>query len=175
MPTPGPVRRHVPPQGNGVRVDTFLYPGFVVPSSYDSMVAKLITYGKDRPEAVRKMRRALEEYDVGELVTNRPLHLLLMSDEPFAAGDMTTKYLEEHRVLERYKGVEEEASVETRRRLAALAAALAQEPGGIDAFVAKNYGFGRSNAPNVGLDAHGRRNLNAWGQRGRRENAGAFP
>ncbi len=174
MPTPGLVRRHVPPQGNGIRVDTFLYPGFNVPSSYDSMVAKLITFGKDRHEAIIKMRRALAEYDLGELVTNKELHLLLMNDEAFCSGDMTTKYLAEHRVLERYNGIQEDADMETKKKLAALAAALAQEPGGLDAFVAKNYGFGQSAAGNVGVDEFGRRRLNAWGSRGRRENVGVF-
>lgn len=172
MPTPGYVKRHVPPQGNGVRVDTFLYGGFTVPSSYDSMVAKLITTGADRMDAIRKMRRALVEYDLGGLVTNRDLHLLLMNDDAFCAGDMTTKYLDEHRVLERYTGQEDHVGTERRQFLAALAAALHEQPGGIDAFVQKNYGFGHSVAGNVGVDAHGRRKLNAWGQRGRKEAAG---
>lgn len=174
MPTPGLVRRHVPPQGNGVRVDTFLYPGFVVPSSYDSMVAKLITTGSDRMDAIRKMRRALAEYDLGELVTNRGLHQLLMEDPAFCAGDMTTKFLDEHRVLERYNGIQEEAGDEMKRKLAAMAAALAQEPGGIDSFVAKSYGFGRNPGTNVGVDEFGRRRLNSWGNRARKENAGVF-
>ncbi len=172
MPTPGLVKRHQPPQGNGVRVDTFLYPGFRVPSSYDSMVAKLIVSGADRAEAIRKARRALAEYDLGDLVTNRDLHLLLMNDEPFCAGNMTTHYLADHRVLERYMGEEEQADDVTKRRLAALAAALAQEPGGIDALVAKNYNFKVAIAGNVGTDAHGRRRLNAWGNRARRESVG---
>jgi acetyl-CoA carboxylase biotin carboxylase subunit len=173
MPTPGVVKRHNPPMGSGVRVDTFLYPGFQVPAIYDSMVAKLITYGADRPEAIRKMSRALDEYDLGDLVTNKHLHKLLMSDEAFQAGDMTTKYLDEHRVIERYLGVAEEADEATKRRVAAIAAALSQEPGGIDAWVAKNYGFGQSPGK-IGVDAHGRRRLNAWGHKGRRESSGGM-
>lgn len=174
MPTPGLVKRHNPPQGNGIRVDTFLYPGFTVPAIYDSMVAKLITFGSDRNEAIRKMRRALSEYDMGDLVTNKDLHALLMRDQPFIDGDMTTKYLDEHNVLDRYMGVQAEADDGTKRRLAAIAAVLAEEPGGIDAWVAKNYGFGQSGAGNVGVDEHGRRRLNAWGNKGRRESSGAF-
>ncbi len=172
MSTPGPVKRHDPPQGNGVRVDTFLYSGFTVPSSYDSMVAKLIVTGQDRAEAIRKMSRALREYELGDLVTNRRLHSLLMADPHFQAGDMTTKFLEEHRVLERYLGVQEDADVGTKRKLAALAAALAEEPGGIDALVARNYAFRQNAAGNVGVDEFGRRRINAWGQRARREAAG---
>ena len=172
MPSAGFVKRHRPPQGNGVRVDTFLYDGFTVPSSYDSMVAKLITSGRDRPEAIRKMRRALAEYDLGGLVTNKDLHLLLMNDEPFCAGDMTTKYLDEHRVLERYMGEAEAVGDDRKRLLAALAAAMATQPGGVDAFVTKNYGFNTNAADNVGVDPHGRRRINAWGAKGRREASG---
>ncbi len=173
MPTPGFVKHHRPPQGNGVRVDTFLYDGFTVPSSYDSMVAKLITTGADRMDAIRKMRRALAEYDLGGLVTNKELHQLLMNDEPFCTGDMTTKYLDEHKVLDRYNGVEEAAADRQRVMVAALAAAMSQEAGGIDAFVSRNYGFATNGAGNVGVDEHGRRRLNAWGSRARKENAGA--
>ncbi len=174
MPTPGLARRHNPPMGSGVRLDTFLYPGFTVPAIYDSMVAKLITYGADRPEAIRKMRRALAEYDMGDLVTNKELHALLMEDEHFVAGDMTTKFLDEHKILDRYMGVRAEADDGTKRRLAAIAAVLVNEPGGIDAWVAKNYGFGQSGAGNVGVDEHGRRRLNAWGSKGRRESSGVW-
>ncbi|MEA3144511.1 MAG: acetyl-CoA carboxylase, biotin carboxylase subunit [Thermoplasmata archaeon] len=172
MPTPGHIARHIPPNGNGVRVDTYLYSGFTVPSTYDSMVAKLITYGQDRPEAIRKMRRALAEYDLGNLVTNRELHEVIFRDEAFVAGDMTTKFLEERRILDKLMGVEEEASEETKQKLAALAAALAHEPGGIDSMVLKSYAFKQSAAKNVGVDEHGRRRLSPWGRRGRYEGQG---
>ncbi|MGB0651662.1 MAG: acetyl-CoA carboxylase biotin carboxylase subunit [Thermoplasmatota archaeon] len=172
LPTPGLVKRYNPPQGSGVRVDSYLYAGFRVPSSYDSMVAKLITYGADRMEAIRKMRRALAEYDLGDMVTNRELHQLLMEDEAFCKGDMTTAYLKEHRVLERLNGIEEAADAGTKAKLAALAAALAEEPGGIDAMVAHRYAFQQNEAGNVGVDKWGRRRTTAWGQRARREASG---
>jgi acetyl-CoA carboxylase biotin carboxylase subunit len=174
MPTPGYINRHIPPNGNGVRVDTYLYSGFTVPSTYDSMVAKLICYGADRPEAIRKMRRALAEYDLGNLVTNRELHQVIFEDEAFCAGDMTTRFLDERKILEKLMGVEEEASEETRQQLAALAAALSMEPGGIDSVVAKNYQFRQASAKNVGVDEHGRRRLNQWGNKGRRESIGGL-
>ena len=172
MPTPGHIHRHIPPNGNGVRVDTYLYSGFTVPSSYDSMVAKLITYGADRPEAIRKMRRALAEYDLGNLVTNRELHQVIFEDEAFCAGDMTTRFLDERKILDRLMGVEEAASEDAKRKLAALAAALAHEPGGIDSLVLKNYTVRQSTAKNVGVDEFGRRRLSAWGRRGRYEGQG---
>ena len=174
MPTPGHIQRHIPPNGNGVRVDTYLYSGFTVPSTYDSMVAKLICYGQDRDEAIRKMRRALAEYDLGNLVTNRELHEVIFRDEAFCKGDMTTRFLDERKILDRLMGVEEAASEETRVKLAALAAALSKEPGGIDSLVQKSYSFKQSAAKNVGVDEFGRRRLSAWGKKGRREAAGAM-
>lgn len=174
MPTPGHINRHIPPNGNGVRVDTYLYSGFTVPSSYDSMVAKLICYGQDRAEAIRKVRRALAEYDLGNLVTNRELHQVIFQNEAFCAGDMTTRFLDEHKILDRLMGVEEAATEETRMRLAALAAALAQEPGGIDSIVQKAYQFQKSAATNVGVDEHGRRRLNQWGHKARKEALGGL-
>jgi len=80
----GNIKRHIPPNGNGVRVDTYLYSGFTVPNTYDSMVAKLICYGADRPQAIRKMRRALAEYDLGDLVTNRELHQVIFATKPLS-------------------------------------------------------------------------------------------
>ncbi len=174
MPTPGLIQRHTAPSGNGVRVDTYLYSGFQVPSTYDSMVAKLICYGADRPEAIRKMRRALAEYDLGNLVTNRELHEVIFRDEAFCAGDMTTKFLDERKILDKLMGVEETATDDTKRRLAALAAALAHEPGGIDSLVLKAYSFKQSSAKNVGVDEYGRRRMSAWGKRGRSDSVGVL-
>ncbi len=174
MPTPGHINRHTPPSGNGVRVDTYLYSGFTVPSSYDSMVAKLICYGADRQEAIRKMRRALAEYDLGNLVTNRELHQVIFEDDAFCAGDMTTRFLDERKILDKLMGVEATATEETKVKLAALAAALAHEPGGIDSLVQKTYAVKQASATNVGVDEYGRRKLSAWGRRGRYENIGAW-
>ena len=174
MPTPGLITRHVPPNGNGVRVDTYLYSGFTVPSSYDSMVAKLIAYGPDRATTIAKMRRALSEYDLGSLVTNRELHQVIFQDEAFCKGVMTTRFLDERKILDTLVGVEEAASRDTKKKLAALAAALAQEPGGIDSIVQKTYQFAQSQARNVGVDEFGRRRLSPWGLKGRREGVGGL-
>jgi acetyl-CoA carboxylase biotin carboxylase subunit len=170
MPTPSMVKRHNPPLGSGIRLDTFLYPGFQVPAVYDSMVAKLITYGSDRAEAIRKMSRALAEYDLGDMTTNKDLHALLMKNKVFQSGDMTTKFLDEHKIIDEYMGIQEGASDAAKRRLAAIAAVLSEQPGGIDAMVAKNYGF----KAGLGVDEHGRRQLSAWGQRSRGESNGRW-
>ncbi|HET6398749.1 MAG TPA: acetyl-CoA carboxylase biotin carboxylase subunit [Candidatus Thermoplasmatota archaeon] len=174
MPTPGPIKRHVPPNGNGVRVDTYLYSGFTVPSSYDSMVAKLICYGQDRDTTIRKMRRALAEYDLGELVTNRELHQVIFHDEAFCKGDMTTRFLDDRKILDKLLGVQKAVDHATAMKLAALAAALNHEPGGIDSLVQKSYNIIQAKAQNVGVDEFGRRKLSQWGHKARREAIGGL-
>jgi acetyl-CoA carboxylase biotin carboxylase subunit len=174
LPTPGLIQRHFPPNGNGVRLDTFLYSGLQVPSTYDSMVAKLIAYGADRDSAIRKMRRALAEYDLGNLVTNRELHQVIFEDEAFCQGDMTTRFLDDRRIIDRLLGVEEKADGDRRKQLAALAAALAHEPGGIDSMVQKSYAIRQSAAGNVGVDEFGRRRLSAWGRMARSDALGGL-
>jgi len=83
------------PGGPGVRVDSHLFSGYVVPPNYDSMVAKIITWGRDRMEAVVRMRRALEETVVEGIDTTIPLHLRILRDPAFLAGDIHTGYLDQ--------------------------------------------------------------------------------
>ncbi|MFO1535395.1 MAG: hypothetical protein ABR586_07005, partial [Thermoplasmatota archaeon] len=116
--------------------------------------------------------RALAEYDLGNLVTNRELHQVIFHDDAFCKGDMTTKFLDERKILDKLMGVQAAVDHATKQKLAALAAALAQEPGGIDSLVQKSYQFQQSAAKNVGVDEFGRRRLSAWGRRGRYEGQG---
>ncbi|RAW44437.1 carbamoyl phosphate synthase [Halorubrum sp. 48-1-W] len=84
-----------PPGGIGVRVDDALRQGDELVTDYDSMIAKLIVWGRDREECLARSRRALAEYDVDGVVTVVPFHRLMLSDERFLAGTHTTKYLDE--------------------------------------------------------------------------------
>ena len=81
--------------GPGVRVDTAVYPGYVVPPYYDSMIAKLIVHARTRDLAIARMRRALEAMVVEGIKTTIPLHLKIMNDEKFQNGDFSTKFMEE--------------------------------------------------------------------------------
>ena len=92
-PGPGLLRRYRPPTGPGVRVDSGVYQDYTIPSSYDSMIAKLITWGRDRDEARRRMARALEQFDIGGVPSTVTFHHLVMTDEAFAAGGVPTTYL----------------------------------------------------------------------------------
>jgi len=94
-PSPGKITNWHPPGGPGVRVDSHVYSGYTVPSHYDSMIAKLITYGDTREQAIRRMRIALSEMMVDGIKTNIPLHQDLMLDERFIKGGTSIHYLEE--------------------------------------------------------------------------------
>ena len=83
------------PGGMNVRVDSGLYAGYRVPPYYDSMVAKLIVYGTTRNGALRRLRRALEEFVIDGITTTIPLHQALLDEPDFQSGDYTIKWLEE--------------------------------------------------------------------------------
>jgi len=95
QPSPGTVRYFHGPGGPGVRVDSHLYSGYKVPSHYDSMVAKIICWGRDRVESTSRMRRALEETVVEGIDTTLSFHLEVLADERFQRGEIHTGYLEE--------------------------------------------------------------------------------
>lgn len=99
MPSPGKVTNYLAPGGYGVRVDSGVYPGYVISPFYDSMVAKVITHGETREEAIAKMKRALEEFEVEGVQTTIPFHLRLLNHETFVSGDFNTKFLEKYDVM----------------------------------------------------------------------------
>ena len=93
-PSPGKITTLHTPGGHGVRLDTHVYSGYVIPPNYDSMIAKLITTAQTREEAIAKMKRALDEFVVEGVKTTIPFHLQLMDDPDYLAGDYTTKFME---------------------------------------------------------------------------------
>ncbi len=94
MPSPGTIRFYLPPGGAGVRVDSGAYPGYSISPFYDSMVAKLIVWGKDREEAILRMKRALEEFAIDGVSTTIPFHLKLLNHPMFNQGDFHIQFLE---------------------------------------------------------------------------------
>ena len=94
-PSPGKITAFNIPGGPGVRVDTAVYPGYIVPPYYDSMIAKLIVHARTRELAIARMRRALEMMVVEGIKTTIPLHIKIMNDEKFQKGDFSTKFMEE--------------------------------------------------------------------------------
>lgn len=93
-PSPGKITVLHTPGGHGVRVDSHVYAGYVIPPYYDSMIGKLITVAQTREEAIDTMYRALSEYVIEGVKTTIPFHLQLMRNEDFIKGNFTTKFLE---------------------------------------------------------------------------------
>jgi acetyl-CoA carboxylase, biotin carboxylase subunit len=94
MPTPGRVSAYHAPGGLGVRVDSALYAGYVVPPYYDSLIAKLIVHAPTRAEAIARLRRSLAEFAVLGIKTTLPLHQRIIEDAQFQSGDYTIHWLE---------------------------------------------------------------------------------
>lgn len=94
MPSPGEILTYRPPGGFGVRVDTAAYAGYQITPFYDSMVAKVIVWGTNREDAIRRMKRALGEFVIDGIKTTIPFHLKLLENESFVKGDFDTKFLE---------------------------------------------------------------------------------
>ena len=84
------------PGGPGVRIDSGVCGGAEIPPYYDPMIAKLITYGNSREEAIARMKRALKEYVIVGVTTNIPFHRAVLEDEKFLRGDISTHYVEQN-------------------------------------------------------------------------------
>ncbi|WP_166385748.1 MULTISPECIES: acetyl-CoA carboxylase biotin carboxylase subunit [unclassified Polaribacter] len=94
-PAPGKIATFHSPGGHGVRVDTHVYAGYMIPPNYDSMIAKLITTAQTREEAINKMKRALDEFVIEGVKTTIPFHRQLMDHPDYVAGNYTTKFMED--------------------------------------------------------------------------------
>jgi acetyl/propionyl-CoA carboxylase alpha subunit len=127
IPTPGRIGRWRMPSGPGVRIDTATEAGDRIPPEYDNLIAKLMVHAADRPRAIERLRRALDEVEIGGIQTTLPFHRAMAADPAFAAGSLSTGW-----VAERWDGP---AARATAYRLAAIAAGLAtmDGPGGRDA------------------------------------------
>ncbi|KIY21965.1 MULTISPECIES: acetyl-CoA carboxylase biotin carboxylase subunit [Mesobacillus] len=99
MPSAGKIKMYLPPGGFGVRIDSAAYPGYTIPPYYDSMIAKVITYGSSREEAIDRMKRALGEFLIEGIHTTIPFHLKLLNHEKFVEGQFNTKFLEMYDVM----------------------------------------------------------------------------
>jgi len=93
-PSPGKITTLHFPGGHGVRLDTHVYGGYIIPPHYDSMIAKLITTAQTREEAINKMRRALDEFVIEGIKTTIPFHRKLMDHPDYISGNYTTKFME---------------------------------------------------------------------------------
>ena len=134
-PAPGKIRGYHPPGGPGIRVDGGVYSSYTIPPFYDSLMAKLIAWGRDREEAIARMRRALLEYGIVGVTSNIPFHLAVMANQRFVRGDLGTHFIEQEttlledmrKVVEEGRNVGEKLSCGSggNKRVAAIAAVTA--------------------------------------------------
>jgi acetyl-CoA carboxylase biotin carboxylase subunit len=96
LPSPGKITQWIAPGGRNVRIDTHAHAGYIVPSTYDSMIGKLIVYGKDRNDAIARMHRALSEFTITGIRTTIPFHMKMMQNPDFINNNFDTKYLENY-------------------------------------------------------------------------------
>jgi len=94
MPSPGRITDYLPPGGPGVRVDSAVYSGYIIPPYYDSMVGKLIVWGKDRDEAITRMQRALQEFVINGIKTTIPFHQKVLKNAFFRRGEIYTNFIQ---------------------------------------------------------------------------------
>jgi acetyl-CoA carboxylase biotin carboxylase subunit len=97
VPSPGTISLFVPPGGHGVRTDTAVYSGWTVPAHYDSLIAKVVVHGRDRNDAIVKMRRALNEFIIEGIKTTIPFYLKILDDPDFISGNFNTHFIENKR------------------------------------------------------------------------------
>ncbi len=93
-PSPGTITKFCPPGGPGVRVDSAAYTGYTIPPYYDSLLAKLIVWGKDREEAILRMKRALQEFEIEGVKTTIPFHLEVLDNAFFKKGEVYTNFIQ---------------------------------------------------------------------------------
>ncbi|MDR3288182.1 MAG: acetyl-CoA carboxylase biotin carboxylase subunit [Peptococcaceae bacterium] len=94
LPSPGLIELYHTPGGPGVRIDSAAYQGYIIPPYYDSLIGKLIVWGEDRPEAIQRMKRALEEYVISGVQTTIPFHLKVLDNAFFQRGEVYTNFIQ---------------------------------------------------------------------------------
>ncbi|MCR4394235.1 MAG: acetyl-CoA carboxylase biotin carboxylase subunit [Dehalococcoidales bacterium] len=135
VPCPGKLSGYRSPGGIGIRVDSGVYTRYTIPPFYDPMISKLVAWGRDRHEAIIRMRRALYEYIIVGVKTNIPFHKAVMENPRFVAGDLSTRFIDREntllddmkKIMAREKPLEEKLSqiFEARKKAAAIAAVTA--------------------------------------------------
>lgn len=139
VPTPGRISSYHAPGGTGTRVDSGVYASYTIPPFYDPMISKLIAWGRNRREAIRRMQRALYEYIITGPKNNIPFHKAVMKNDRFVTGNFGTNFIEsEATLLSDMRNVMKEEqplelklsrSGQDKRRIAAIAAVVAATPG----------------------------------------------
>ncbi len=122
IPSPGRISRYRSPGGPGIRVDSGVYNGYVIPPYYDSLISKLVAHGRDRKEAIARMERALYEYIIVGVKTNLIFHKAVLRNSRFRSGNINTNFIKEENILEAVKQVAAEDEEKGKSLAAAMGA-----------------------------------------------------
>ncbi|MDP3103660.1 MAG: acetyl-CoA carboxylase biotin carboxylase subunit [Candidatus Methanoperedens sp.] len=136
-PSPGKIRRYRSPGGPGVRVDSGVHTGYTITPYYDSLISKLTVWGRDRSEAIPRMKRALYEYIIVGVTTNIPFHKAVMNNEYFKRGELTTHFIDDHNIIADVEKVIESE----KEKGATLASALGVEDKKVAAITAAVWAY----------------------------------
>lgn len=131
LPSPGVVTTYEPPGSIGVRIDSGIVAGSEIPTFYDSLFAKIIVWASNREAVVVRMKRALEEWRIGGIVTNIPFHLNILRHASFQKGKIDTGFVEREEIIENLRKEGRELRIEMNKKAAAISAALAMSKEGI--------------------------------------------
>jgi pyruvate carboxylase subunit A len=134
-PNPGKITGYRSPGGPGVRLDSGVYMNYTIPTFYDSMISKLITYGRNREDAINRMKRALREYIILGVRTTIPFHKAILRNPNFISGDLNTHFIDQHKKgidIEMVNVIEEDAEYVNKlkstfmpgKKIAAISAAV---------------------------------------------------
>lgn len=96
MPSSGKIEAYIVPGGPGVRIDSHCYPGYTIPSNYDSLLSKVVCWGASRQEAIQRMQRALDEYAFTGIFTTIPFHQKVLAHQVFQKGEISTDFIDKH-------------------------------------------------------------------------------
>jgi pyruvate carboxylase subunit A len=134
IPSPGKITRHLEPGGPGIRIDSGVCDSSTIPPFYDSLISKLVAWGRDRNEAIARMRRALYEYAIDGVKTNIPFHRAVMENENFVKGNLGTQFMDtETSLIDDMKRIAEQKPLlqgklpqhlQEKKKIAAVAAAV---------------------------------------------------
>ena len=125
MPAPGKIVKYAEPGGPGIRVDSGVYGGFTIPPYYDSLIAKLCAWGKDREECIQRMERALWEYQISGVKTNIAFHEVVLLNKAFTSGKYNTGFIEHEKILPQVQEyVKQRKGTNQAQKIAAIAAAM---------------------------------------------------
>ncbi|RLE48559.1 MAG: acetyl-CoA carboxylase biotin carboxylase subunit [Candidatus Methanomethylicota archaeon] len=173
LPSSGLITNYIEPGGPGIRVDSGVYAGYTVPVFYDPLIAKLLAWGRDRNESIARMRRALDEFVIEGIRTNIPFHKVVLNDEEFIRGNISTEFIADRDIINRVVDFVKKEEVRQREKLAVLTPAKPQ-PVEAKATVDKKtiaiaaaiaaYMSSKSSKPNRGQNSN---SLNPWVMSGR--------